>query len=381
MDTTEKIRRLCEKFNVLFPKVREQNYLHVYEYLAKGEFSPIPPISIQPFLGPEDLETTLRNIRNGWNFTPYEAITEGLEGIVTAMESGEAFTPVMGTSTGVNDIPSVFVEIVFAPQASGGCPVRNLTCEEILNYDERNCMNLGFMLRIKERIDIMKNLLPKEIQISLPNMQGPFNIAHTLLGSDIFLMVHDRPEMMLSVLQKITGIWIAIHRNLVDIIGDRICRTPNTFYLVAECSCNLISKDVYYRIVRPCDRMIADYLGKIAFHTCNGRHVFEVTLEEFPETVYTESAISMSLVPCASLDESLAKIRELKREVILHAGQELKEQGKEAKVIKDYVLKIKEYPRLMLDFSVMHWGNKDVERVKQLKREIWSFYRGNVLEN
>ncbi|MDP2989037.1 MAG: hypothetical protein Q8O57_00525, partial [Kiritimatiellota bacterium] len=40
--------------------------------------------------------------------------------------------------------------------------------------------------RIKEQIDFYAERTPGEFRITLPDMQGPFNIAHSILGAEIF---------------------------------------------------------------------------------------------------------------------------------------------------------------------------------------------------
>lgn len=46
------------------------------------------------------------------------------------------------------------------------------------------------------------------IKITHPDMQGPFDIAHQIIGSDIFIMLYDQPELIHELLSLITQTYI-----------------------------------------------------------------------------------------------------------------------------------------------------------------------------
>lgn len=48
----------------------------------------------------------------------------------------------------------------------------------------------------------------KGIKITHPDMQGPFDIAHQIIGSDIFLMLYDQKELVHELLELITQTYI-----------------------------------------------------------------------------------------------------------------------------------------------------------------------------
>lgn len=60
----------------------------------------------------------------------------------------------------------------------------------------------------------------RAIRLSQPDLQGPFDNAHLLLGSDIFYQVYDEPEALHEILQAITDAYAAYRRMLEPCLSD-----------------------------------------------------------------------------------------------------------------------------------------------------------------
>lgn len=60
------------------------------------------------------------------------------------------------------------------------------------------------------------------IKVTQPDMQGPFDIAHLLLGSEIFYLVYDEPKLLYDLLSLITDAYIEFRTKLQSYITDQI---------------------------------------------------------------------------------------------------------------------------------------------------------------
>lgn len=58
------------------------------------------------------------------------------------------------------------------------------------------------------------------IHITQPDMQGPFDIAHLLIGTDIFLYVYDESEMLHELLELITQTYIGFRNHIQKYLTD-----------------------------------------------------------------------------------------------------------------------------------------------------------------
>jgi hypothetical protein len=59
------------------------------------------------------------------------------------------------------------------------------------------------------------------VRITQPDLQGPFDIAHLLMGNDVFFSVVDEPDLVHELLAVVTETYIAF-RNLIDpLLTDR----------------------------------------------------------------------------------------------------------------------------------------------------------------
>ena len=59
------------------------------------------------------------------------------------------------------------------------------------------------------------------IRITQPDLQGPFDIAHLLIGTDIFYEVYDHAPLLHQLLELITETYIAFRRHIDELLTDR----------------------------------------------------------------------------------------------------------------------------------------------------------------
>jgi len=59
------------------------------------------------------------------------------------------------------------------------------------------------------------------IKISQPDLQGPFDIAHLMIGTDIFYMVYENPKLLHELLTLITKTYERFREYIDDFINDK----------------------------------------------------------------------------------------------------------------------------------------------------------------
>ncbi len=313
-----------------------------------------------------------------------ERLRGNLEYILWHSRFENPVAPSLEVGFGVGTMATIFgAELDFENNAYPDMPKEHIS----LNQFEHFCLSegiekAGLMPLIREQIDFYKEHTPADFLISLPNIQGPFNIAHTLVGSEIFIAMEEHPEQVHRLMQLVTDVLIEVIPLFEKWIGDeRLSPTPGFSYciasvesrcFIAECSCNLISSDYYREFVLPYDRQLDAHFGPLAIHPCSGRHVFDVTLESFPDLRYTEAGWIECDPNSKSVEEAVKDIGD--RPIILYVREELR-KGKELERIKELINIAKVRGRMYISVTGMYWTVEDDEYIVELHRETETYFR------
>ncbi len=118
------------------------------------------------------------------------------------------------------------------------------------------------------------------VHIYHPDMQGPIDLCEMLWGSEMFLDLIDRPELVHGVLRLLTDTYVEFMRAWDGAVGaDGGSRAAHwgmmhagRIMLRTDTAMNL-SKDMYEEFVRPYDQYLLNELGGGAVHFCGrGSH-------------------------------------------------------------------------------------------------------------
>jgi len=292
--------------------------------------------------------------------------------VVNLLAPLQMLNPVGKTLSLGDNFPSSLIPsfgIPLNPEAQNS-PAFTRSMEDVLSDDPPDPANSGLLSDMHRRIDLIKEYLPDYFKISLPDMQGPYNLAHAIVGEDAFLMPHLHPDRFHRLMERITVFWIEARKNLLNRIGQDRLHLPIT--TIAECSTNLISSEMYKEFVLPYDIQIAETFGSVNIHTCSGPHIFHVTLENIPNVVMTEAGfVSNTAAGHTPIEEALKAIGD--RPVTLRIGQELPE-GNEFEFVKKDLDLYDNNPRLLFDYTGMHWWNKDCPRIRDIHRRLDEYW-------
>jgi hypothetical protein len=263
----------------------------------------------------------------------------------------------------------------------GGEVVYNRTAAELLAGGMPDPAASGMLPELRRRIALIAEHAPPSFAIELPDMQGPFNLMHAILGDQAMYLPREEPEQWHALMESFTRFWIQVWDNLVSWVGPRHLGQARHFVRIAECDVNLVSPDFYSRFILPYDQMIAAASGGrgLHIHPCSGRHVFRSTIEQLPNVTMTEAGLLIETKVAAaqiSVDEAQSIIGD--RPVLLSIGQELPNQGEFEFVTRD-LDRAKLNNRLLFGYTGMHWRSTDRPLIRELHRRLDAHWRDNVL--
>lgn len=104
------------------------------------------------------------------------------------------------------------------------------------------------------------------IHITQPDLQGPFDILHLMLGNELFYALYDEPELLHDALKLISETYIAYHRFITPyttalIDSGRKCVVHRSVYggnlvIKDDTATATLSEDMYAEFVAPYNTMI-----------------------------------------------------------------------------------------------------------------------------
>ncbi|MEI8196293.1 MAG: hypothetical protein WCI73_10320, partial [Phycisphaerae bacterium] len=220
-----------------------------------------------------------------YDLAKLEAEVRGLTG---PLAMGNPFRCALGLGVGPGTLTASF-GCTLDPNANF-CPGNHVTLDELLARGAPDPATSGLLPVMHEKIDLIKQHTPAWLKIDQPDMQGPFNLAHMILGDEAFFAPLERPAEFHQAMTLITDFFLAVHANVLRWISpERMDWFLPRIYRIAECSTNMISAELYTQHVLPHDLRIAQTWGKVGIHTCSGPHVFTGTLRQLPNLIATEA--------------------------------------------------------------------------------------------
>lgn len=136
-------------------------------------------------------------------------------------------------------------------------------------------------------------LCKRFIRLSLPDMQGPFSIAASLLGNDIFYEIYDHSDDIHWLLDKITNAYIEFYKIIApkvnnftpDGSGTYVMGAifPGTVLLKEDTSSACLSGDQISEFCTPYNKKISDELGAVSIHYCGRSQPFHHTAYKTPK--------------------------------------------------------------------------------------------------
>jgi len=119
----------------------------------------------------------------------------------------------------------------------------------------------------------------KHIHLCHPDFQGPFDIAHLLMGPAIFYEIYDSPEIVKELLSLTVETYIAFYKKLNPLftdkfsIGDRSYNCQGRYVwggniVLRNDTAVCISEEHYIEFIKPYDERILKEVGGGSIHFC-----------------------------------------------------------------------------------------------------------------
>lgn len=368
---TAEIEAALERVFQVMEERPEKNSLNLMADLAAGRRPRGCPVSLGRFTHPSEM--SLGEAKPASEESMEQKLLNSLRGIPGPLENHNNFSPALGTGVGVPSVASAFgVEPDDNPRNPGGVKAY-LPLETFDDFEPPDVNTAGCWPQVREAIEFYKANTPPEIKIGYPDLQGPINISHSILGTPLFLAMRLDPDRLHHLLQMITDFTIQARAAMREWIGpERMLQGPAHTSRIAECSVDLISRADYHELGLPYDRQIAESEGILAIHMDGGRHVFEETLWNLPQIRWTEWMDTVAgFAPQISQDEALAEIGD--RPIAISGGVELWKGDFEA-IIHDHLARMEDHPLQMFGFCVMTWRKQNEPELKALRARLDDWY-------
>ena len=180
-------------------------------------------------------------------------------------------------------IPSIFGLKYELPKDTFAWITSHLTKDEIKKFKIPHLSEVDMMKKAIEYLQFFKEELPEWIHIYLPDTLGPFEIAHSVYGHNIFYEIYDDPNFVHYLLDLCTELYIQVTDELKKIIGEerescyhghalvRGIYMRNGGTRISEDSATLLSPEHIDEFVIPYDRRALEAFGGGFVHYC-GKH-------------------------------------------------------------------------------------------------------------
>jgi len=161
--------------------------------------------------------------------------------------------------------------------------ISHLSKEEVKTISFPDLDKDPMMQRAIEYLQYFQKTVPPWIHVYLPDTQGPFDIAHAIMGQEIFMAIYDDPDLVHHLMKFCTELYIEVTKRLKRVIhesmdccyhGHALARgiyMDNGGTRVSEDSATLLSPQHIDEFVIPYDQQAMKAFGGGFVHYC-GKH-------------------------------------------------------------------------------------------------------------
>ncbi len=151
----------------------------------------------------------------------------------------------------------------------------HLSIDQIVHQDLTNIGERGLYPHISEFMRYFKQKLQGKAQVFLPLILGPFDTAHQLRGTDIFLDMYDHPSSVFKLMEKTTESFIKSNLFFKKVIDEPLTAGMFDSVYMADCgvrltgdSSILLSPEMWSKFVKPFIKEALKPFGGGVIHFC-----------------------------------------------------------------------------------------------------------------
>ena len=274
-------------------------------------------------------------------------------------------------------IPAMFGLKYELPKDTFAWITSHLTKGEIKKFKIPHLSEVDMMKKAIEYLQFFKEKLPEWIHIYLPDTLGPFEIAHSVYGDNIFYEIYDDPSFIHYLLDLCTEIYIQVTEKLKKVIGEergscyhghalvRGIYLRNGGTRISEDSATLISPKHIDEFVIPYDKKALNAFGGGFVHFCGEN---DYLLESFLK-LNEVRAINLGNPEMYDFDITMQKFVDYRK---CYFGLWPKEKSK---TLEEYIFRIKQSTNggrrgLILHFDEAMFPEYSCQEILQKWKEI-----------
>jgi len=153
---------------------------------------------------------------------------------------------------------------------------RHLSREEVANLTPDDIIIQGSFDQGLEQMKFFREVMRDSINIYCMDTQGPFDLAHLIMGAEIFYVIHDDKELLHHLMNFCVELGVKTHHWMKDIAGEpyRNLHHSNGLYSdsmgirICEDASVMVGPDVMDEFITPYARRLAAEFGGAWVHYC-----------------------------------------------------------------------------------------------------------------
>lgn len=216
--------------------------------------------------------------------------------------------------------------------------------------------------------------LAKHVHMTLPDTQGPFDLACLVWGADIFMAIYDEPELVRDFMSLMTDTFIAFneyhkpfsHEPLASAYHIAGLKLVNGGIRVCDDSATLCDGNFYREFVVPCNERAFAAFGGGWLHYCgNGNHMLP--------GIYETKGVHALHFGNPDMHDLTAVCRELRRRnIVLYWSGDLEQIGEARNIAGNTgLLVLLENRYAPKDRADAVWRLNEVRAGRPIPRAAW----------
>lgn len=167
----------------------------------------------------------------------------------------------------------------------------HLSKEHITKLTPDDIKPQGSFARGLEMMRYFKEIMGDSIPIYVMDTQGPFDLAHLMLGDDVFLELYDDPAFVHHLMNICLELGIRTHRWMKEVIGEPLTSMHHSNFLysdsfgirICEDTTALLGREQIREFAIPYSKRLAGEFGGAWVHYCGYNEALTDAILEQPE--------------------------------------------------------------------------------------------------
>ncbi len=134
----------------------------------------------------------------------------------------------------------------------------------------------GDFARGLEQMKLFKDVMGDLLDVFCMDTQGPFDLAHLLIGDDVFMLMYDDPGLMHHIMEFCLEMGVKAHEWMKEVTGEPLTQVSHSNGLygenmgirICEDTTALLRRDTIDEFALPYTSRLAEHFGGAWIHYC-----------------------------------------------------------------------------------------------------------------